>query len=42
MSAAVAGLRAVSEVEIEDTACTATSFPSFWELLEHTAFLSRG
>lgn len=42
MSAAVAGLRAVSEVEIEDTACTATSFPPFWELLEHTAFLSRG
>ena len=38
MSAAVAGLRSMSGVEIEDTGCTATSFPSFWELLEQTSF----
>lgn len=37
MSAAIAGLRARAAVEIEDTACTATSFPSFWELLKQTA-----
>ncbi len=34
MSLAVAALRAAASVEIEDTACTATSFPNFWELLE--------
>lgn len=34
MSAAIAGLRATSAVEIEDTGCTATSFPTFWELLK--------
>lgn len=33
MSMAVAALRAESEILIEDTACTATSFPNFWELL---------
>ena len=33
MSMAVAGLRAEAEVTIEDTGCTATSFPNFWELL---------
>ncbi len=33
MSMAVAALAADSEVIIEDTACTATSFPGFWELL---------
>jgi 3-phosphoshikimate 1-carboxyvinyltransferase len=33
MSMAVAALRAESEVTIEDTGCTATSFPNFWELL---------
>ncbi len=33
MSMAVAALRASSVVEITDTACTATSFPGFWELL---------
>jgi 3-phosphoshikimate 1-carboxyvinyltransferase len=33
MSMAVAALRATGEVVIEDTACTATSFPNFWELL---------
>ncbi|MCA1796189.1 MAG: 3-phosphoshikimate 1-carboxyvinyltransferase [Desulfuromonadaceae bacterium] len=38
MSAAIAGLRAMSAVEIEDTGCTATSFPSFWKLLQQTAF----
>ncbi len=33
MSAAIAALRAAEALEIEDTACTATSFPSFWETL---------
>lgn len=33
MSMAVAGLAADAEVTVEDTACTATSFPDFWELL---------
>ena len=33
MSAAIAALRAAETLEIEDTACTATSFPSFWETL---------
>ena len=33
MSMAVAGLVAKGVVTIEDTACTATSFPTFWELL---------
>jgi 3-phosphoshikimate 1-carboxyvinyltransferase len=37
MSMAVAGLRALSPVEIEDVACTATSFPNFWDLLERLA-----
>lgn len=37
MSAAVAGLRANTAVKIEDTDCTAISFPTFWELLELTA-----
>ncbi len=36
MSMAVAALVAAGEVDIEDTACTATSFPNFWELLELT------
>ncbi len=34
MSMAVAALRARSEVTIDDTACTATSFPSFWSLID--------
>lgn len=34
MSMAVAALRAESDLLIEDTGCTATSFPNFWELLE--------
>lgn len=34
MSMAVAALGAGGEVVIEDTGCTATSFPNFWELLE--------
>jgi 3-phosphoshikimate 1-carboxyvinyltransferase len=34
MSMAVAALRADGPVTIEDTECTATSFPRFWELLE--------
>ena len=34
MSMAVAALRASAEVSIDDTACTATSFPNFWSLLE--------
>jgi len=29
----VAALCAGDKVEIEDTSCTATSFPNFWELL---------
>jgi 3-phosphoshikimate 1-carboxyvinyltransferase len=33
MSMAVASLVARGEVTIDDTACTATSFPNFWELL---------
>lgn len=33
MSLAVAALQTREEVVIEDTACTATSFPNFWELL---------
>ncbi|WP_303721264.1 3-phosphoshikimate 1-carboxyvinyltransferase [Malonomonas rubra] len=33
MSIAVAALCASGEVLIEDTGCTATSFPNFWELL---------
>ncbi len=36
MSMAVAALRASGEVTIADTACTATSFPNFWDLLEQT------
>ncbi|ALC16162.1 3-phosphoshikimate 1-carboxyvinyltransferase [Desulfuromonas soudanensis] len=34
MSMAVAALRATGSVTIEDTGCTATSFPDFWELIE--------
>ena len=34
MSMAVAALGATAPVEINDTACTATSFPGFWELLK--------
>jgi 3-phosphoshikimate 1-carboxyvinyltransferase len=33
MSMAVAALRAAAPVTIDDTECTATSFPNFWELL---------
>jgi 3-phosphoshikimate 1-carboxyvinyltransferase len=33
MSMGVAALRAKDKVRIQDTACTATSFPGFWELL---------
>jgi 3-phosphoshikimate 1-carboxyvinyltransferase len=33
MSSAVAALAAAAPVDIADTACTATSFPNFWELL---------
>lgn len=33
MSMAVAGLTAAAPVTIEDTACTETSFPGFWDLL---------
>ena len=35
MSMAVAALRAAGEVCIDDTACTATSFPNFWSLLDN-------
>jgi 3-phosphoshikimate 1-carboxyvinyltransferase len=34
MSMAVASLAARSNVTVEDTACTETSFPGFWELLD--------
>ncbi|PLX85126.1 MAG: 3-phosphoshikimate 1-carboxyvinyltransferase [Desulfuromonas sp.] len=34
MSLAVAGLRSKAQVTIDDTGCTATSFPSFWSLLD--------
>lgn len=34
MSCAVASLVAAGQVSIEDTACTETSFPGFWKLLE--------
>lgn len=37
MSCAVAALRASSPVTIQDTECTATSFPNFWELLRSVA-----
>lgn len=33
MSMAIAALRATEEVTIEDTGCTETSFPNFWQLL---------
>jgi len=34
MSCAVAALAAAGPVEIADTACTETSFPGFWAMLE--------
>ena len=34
MSMAIASLRAAGEITIDDTACTATSFPGFWDLLK--------
>jgi len=37
MSMAVAALGAAGEVTIEDTACTETSFPGFWELLQQVS-----
>lgn len=33
MSMAIAALAAATEINISDTACTETSFPGFWELL---------
>jgi 3-phosphoshikimate 1-carboxyvinyltransferase len=36
MSCAIASLVAAGPVTISDTACTETSFPGFWELLEST------
>jgi len=36
MSMAVAALVGEAPVAIEDTGCTATSFPGFWELLQRT------
>lgn len=35
MSCAIAALQSGSAVTIHDTGCTATSFPNFWELLDH-------
>jgi 3-phosphoshikimate 1-carboxyvinyltransferase len=34
MSMAVAALSARAGVTIEDTACTETSFPGFWEMID--------
>jgi 3-phosphoshikimate 1-carboxyvinyltransferase len=34
MSMAVAALVADTEIQVDDTACTETSFPGFWELLD--------
>jgi len=34
MSLAIAALRATGEIRLNDTNCTATSFPDFWSLLE--------
>jgi len=34
MSLAVAAMRATGEIRLNDTDCTATSFPDFWPLLE--------
>jgi 3-phosphoshikimate 1-carboxyvinyltransferase len=34
MSLAVAALRAEGAINVDDTACTATSFPNFWDLLD--------
>jgi len=34
MSCAIASLVASAPVTIQDTACTETSFPGFWDLLE--------
>lgn len=36
MSSAIAALRAKEPLTIDDTQCTATSFPIFWDLLEQT------
>lgn len=36
MSSAIAALRAKDTVTIDDTQCTATSFPTFWDLLNQT------
>lgn len=42
MSMAVAALSARGAVTIEDTACTETSFPGFWELLDRIRDAVRG
>jgi 3-phosphoshikimate 1-carboxyvinyltransferase len=42
MSLAIAALSAQGEVTIEDTGCTETSFPGFWELLEQIRDAGRG
>ena len=34
MSMAVAALSASGDITVEDTGCTETSFPGFWELIE--------
>lgn len=36
MSSAIAALRAKEPLTIDDTQCTATSFPIFWDLLDQT------
>jgi 3-phosphoshikimate 1-carboxyvinyltransferase len=40
MSMAVAALSATAAVTIEDTECTETSFPGFWDLLDNICGLS--
>jgi len=42
MSLAIAALSAQGVVTIEDTGCTETSFPGFWELLEEIRDAGRG
>ena len=34
MSMAVAALSATGDVTIDDTGCTETSFPGFWDVIE--------
>jgi len=42
MSMAVAALSASGDITIEDTGCTETSFPGFWELIGKIRNAERG